>query len=180
MDRSAPIVWHVKPCLLQAIRLLETWSCGRDPGHDEQLLKWSHWPVDRARRVASEFLRISNTPGPHGLPLLIEATVGRRTPTALYVRRHSPTAYVLALLCAEASVPWQRAGTGRLARADFAGLIRASGRIAGSPLSICDARPHRPLVGTRIDFASWRSTALGTPAIPGWSGRPGGRSKPRL
>lgn len=153
MDRTAPppATWHVKPCLQQAISVLEACYSKAPCQVSEYARKWGSRPVDDDAVVRSDLDDLRRSQSARTVSTLVclavESAVRRQLPTIWCGRRCSPVTATLLIHCAQAGVAPRRAVYGRLLDEDFPRLTSAAGRMAAAPLVFCDVRNGASAVG---------------------------------
>jgi len=164
-------VWHIRPCLKQAIDVLESCVQTSDPGiRCPSWRTFGPWPEDGASTVRQELSQLHESRHDATASALIEivrdAAIRHQVPTIWFCRTQRPISAVVYLWCAEAKVPWQRGLDGRLEGSDFPLLIAAAGRIGPAPLRICDTRKPCSVAETLLDVISGHSVRV---AVCDWT-----------
>ncbi len=130
---------------------------------------WGRWPTDDAAVVQHDLVRLCQSGAEPTYSILVDVArdfaLRRCDSVAWYGRGCSPVTAALLILCAEAGVPWERACRGQLFDEDFPKLTAAAGKVASSPLILCDAHHALSLAYSLEAFVMRRSLGV---AILDW------------
>jgi hypothetical protein len=144
-EQHSTQVWHIRPCLHQAIDVFE--SSVQPANAGVRCPSWrtfGPWPEDGPSTVKRELSQLQKSRRDAAALALVEivrdSALRYKVPTIWLCRTQRPISAVVHLWCAEAGVPWQRGLDGLLGEADYPLLTAAAGRIGRAPLRMCDTR----------------------------------------
>jgi hypothetical protein len=154
--RSCDLWMDIKPCLHQAIDLMEVLygaahgsaggkvaGCGLKDGVER--LEEDLWDLEYSPQKA---VVIAQT------QLVWDLAVRRKVPTRWFLRTHRPVTVLLSAIYERAEVPIERNANAELTEEDFSRLTCTVGRLAGAPLRMSDAREAGALLESLPEFFS--------------------------
>ena len=132
---------NIRPCVLQVVEVMELIHC--------QSIKcptWRKigpWPEDDEKRIGEDLADLEYSP--HKAVLIDQSriiwnqVVHRKIPAVWFIRTHRPVTVIMSVICHVADVSIAHLLNGELTDREFDNLTLEVGRLAGSPLIICDA-----------------------------------------
>lgn len=159
-----PTVWQINPCLQQAINVMEACYCTTACRVSEYRHHRGHWPQEDVAAVQRDLITLVRANREGEFAALVDIArvfaIRNRDPTLWCCRQCRPVTATLLVHCAEAGVPWERAARGQLFDDDFPRLTTAAGRLAASPLVLCESRGAVALASSVEALAVGRALRL--------------------